>query len=67
MVNVCMVSVGPPQGQTPIGIMAANRTMTRAEKLEMGESKVEGWLSSPNPPLNHQPISQGKELPQDKK
>lgn len=67
MVNVCLVSVGPPQGQTLIGIMAANRTMTRAEKLEMGEAKVEGWLSSPNQPLNPQPISQAKELPQDKK
>ncbi|KFY77826.1 hypothetical protein V499_02872 [Pseudogymnoascus sp. VKM F-103] len=55
------ISVGPPQGQTPIGIIAVNRTTTRAEKLEMGEAKVEGWLSSPNQPLNLQPVSQGKE------
>lgn len=67
MVNVCLVSVGPPQGQTPIGIMAANRTMTKAERLEMGEAKVEDWLSSTNQPPSLKPISQGKELPTDKK
>lgn len=65
--NVCLVSVGPPQGETPIGIMVCNRTTTRAEKLEMGEAMVECWLSSPNQPPNLQPVSQGKELPKDNK